>query len=330
MWYFWVRKLLFLLPTEVAHHWVLLALRYFPSQAFPKISIHSSPIQVMGLNFAHPIGLAAGLDKNAEYIDGLAKLGFSFIEVGTVTPKAQAGNPKPRLFRIPQAQALINRMGFNNLGVHALVDNIRKSQYRGILGINIGKNKDTPLAHAADDYEYCMEVVYASASYITVNISSPNTPDLRALQQGNFFEQLIDRLTNKRRLLTASHDKHVPLAIKISPDESEETLQHMVEILVRYQVEAMIATNTTTQRDEDIMGLTHGDELGGLSGSPLREKSLQCLRFLKMVAGDRLTLIASGGIDSPQAIQERLAAGASLVQVYSGLIYQGPAILRVL
>lgn len=328
MGYFWLRKLLFLLPTEVAHHLVLCALCYMPRQLLPKIPIYNSPIEVMGLRFAHPIGLAAGLDKNAEYMDGLSKLGFSFIEVGTITPKPQPGNLKPRLFRIPQAQALINRMGFNNKGVHALVNNIRKSQYRGILGINIGKNKDTPLAHAVDDYEYCMESVYPLASYITVNISSPNTPELRALQQGDFFEHLIDRLTKKRQLLTNLHHKQVPLVVKISPDESEETLEHIVKILLQYQVEAIIATNTTTQRDEDIIGLQHVDEAGGLSGAPLREKALQCLRFLKSVAGDRLTLIASGGIDSPQAIQERLQAGASLVQVYSGLIYQGPAILR--
>lgn len=322
-----IRPILFRLDPETAHHVALSALKYIPKCCFPKPALQT--VKVLGLEFPHRIGLAAGFDKNGDYLDALAKLGFSFIELGTVTPRAQLGNPKPRLFRLPEAQAIINRMGFNNKGVDALLNNIKKAHYKGILGINIGKNKDTPIDQSADDYIYCLRKVYRSASYITINISSPNTPDLRQLQQGDYFIDLIKKLCSERKMLENEHQQYVPLLIKLSPDESDETLKTMAEIMVSHGIDGIIATNTTCDRSL-VHNRLHGNEIGGLSGQPLASRATHCLRILKQVVGNDVTLIASGGIDNVTIAKEKFAAGASLLQVYSGLIYKGPSLIRAL
>lgn len=320
-----VRPLLFCMEAEKAHHVALEALRFMPAWCFAKPKL-ATPIQALGYQFPHPLGLAAGLDKNGEYIDALAKLGFSFIEVGTVTPKPQQGNPKPRLFRLPKAQALINRMGFNNRGVEYLIQQVKKARFDGVLGINIGKNKDTPLVRAVDDYLYCLQHVYAHASYVAVNISSPNTPDLRKLQQGDYFKALISQLREEQLQLTDKHQRYVPLVIKLSPDEDEETLKMMAETIVSHGIDGIIATNTTSSR-EQVTHLPYANEAGGLSGKPLVGKSTEVIRLLKAIVGDEVSIIGVGGIDSKVTAKEKLAAGASLVQVYTGLIYQGPGLV---
>ncbi|WP_028387979.1 quinone-dependent dihydroorotate dehydrogenase [Legionella fairfieldensis] len=322
-----IRPLLFCLDTEQAHDLSLAALRWLPRFCFKRPE--GFEIRTMGLTFPHQIGLAAGLDKNGEHLDALSKLGFSFIEVGTITPRPQSGNPQPRLFRIPQAEAIINRMGFNNPGVDALVSNIEQASYKGILGINIGKNKETLLAQAAEDYSYCLRKVYQYASYVTINISSPNTPELRLLQQEAFLGDLLDQLIETQKRLTDRYQRFVPLVIKLSPDEPDEILKQIADISVQKGISGIIATNTTCARDK-MASLPHGQEEGGLSGKPLRERSTQCLRLLKQVVGNELTLIGVGGIDSPEAAREKLQAGASLLQVYSGLIYKGPGLVRTL
>jgi dihydroorotate dehydrogenase len=299
-------------------------LSYLPQFYFKKPP--SKPVIAMGLDFPHPVGLAAGLDKNGEYLDGLAKIGFSSIELGTVTPRPQEGNPKPRLFRLPEAQGIINRMGFNNQGVDALITHIKKAHYKGILGINIGKNKDTPLNQAADDYLFCLRKVYEHASYITINISSPNTPDLRQLQQGEYFADLLSQLQTEQIKLSDQFQRHVPLVVKVSPDETDETLKQMTEIILHHGIEGIIATNTTCSR-ELVKNIPHAEEQGGLSGRPLTDLSNQCLHLLKQYVGNALTLIGVGGIDGSISAQEKLNSGASLVQVYSGLIYQGPGLV---
>ncbi|CAM2948172.1 quinone-dependent dihydroorotate dehydrogenase [Legionella worsleiensis] len=320
-----IRPLLFKLDAETAHHLVLSTLDNLPGWCFKTNA--GKPVHAMGLVFPHPVGLAAGLDKNADHLDGLEKLGFSFIEVGTVTPRPQSGNSKPRLFRLPEAQALINRMGFNNQGVDALVTHVKKAKYNGILGINIGKNKETALQHAADDYCYCLQKVYEHASYVTVNISSPNTPDLRQLQKGDYLVQLLSLLHTEQKKLADRYQKHVPLVVKVSPDEDEETLKVMTDVFLSHGIEGIIATNTTCTR-EQVKNLTHGDEQGGLSGKPVEELANRCLTLLKHYVGDAITLIGAGGIDSPEAAQRKIAAGASLIQLYTGLIYQGPGLVN--
>ncbi|MGC1182674.1 quinone-dependent dihydroorotate dehydrogenase [Legionella sp.] len=322
-----LRPLLFFMDPERAHSLSLSALHYMPITR--NKSIDAKPINSMGLQFPHAVGLAAGFDKNGEYLDSLSKLGFSFIELGTVTPRAQLGNPKPRLFRLPEAQAIINRMGFNNQGVDILVNRIIQANYKGILGVNIGKNKDTSLNRAVDDYLYCLKKVYAHASYVTINISSPNTPDLRQLQQGAYFANLLSQLRAEQMKLADEFQRHVPLVVKVSPDEDNETLKQMTEVILQHRVEGIIASNTTCSR-EGIKNLPHAEEIGGLSGKPLQELSLQCLSLLKQYVGDAVTLIGVGGIDSCQTAQEKLDAGASLLQVYSGLIYQGPGLVHQL
>lgn len=318
-----LHPILFSLESEKAHNLTLSALDYLPSILFKKPQ--DKPLKVMGLHFSHPVGLAAGLDKNGEHLDALAKLGFSFIEIGTVTPKPQMGNPKPRLFRLTEDRALINRMGFNNLGVEALVNNVKKSQFKGVLGINIGKNKDTDLNRAADDYLYCLQKVYEYASYITINISSPNTPDLRALQQKEYFASLLSVIQEKRQRLADKFGVQVPLVIKVSPDEEAETLKNMTEVILSQEIEGIIATNTTCSR----LGLksNKAKEAGGLSGKPLTSLSTDCLSLLKSYVGNAVTLIGVGGIDSSESALEKLKAGASLVQVYTGLIYEGPGLV---
>lgn len=326
MMYRLLRRFLFLFDPECVHAFILRCLCWVPAACFVRPEV-TDPIDVMGLTFPHRIGLAAGLDKNAAFLDALSKLGFAFIEVGTVTAKPQVGNPKPRLFRLPKAHALINRMGFNNLGVDALVSNIQRAHYQGILGINIGKNKDTPLEQAVDDYVYCLQRVYPYASYVTVNISSPNTPDLRQLHQADYFENLIQQLQTARQRLEMEHERRVPLVVKLSPDESVSVLKHMVDVMIKYGIDGLIATNTTSDRDA-VRHLPHGNEAGGLSGVPLRQRSTSTLKTLKALVGDKLVLIGAGGIDSPEAAQEKRDAGAMLLQIYTGLIYQGPGLIR--
>jgi dihydroorotate dehydrogenase len=322
-----IRPLLFGIDAERAHCLSLSALDYFPQSCFKKAK--GKPVQAMGLHFPHAVGLAAGLDKNGEHLDALGKLDFSFIELGTVTPKPQIGNPKPRLFRIPDAQAIINRMGFNNQGVDKLVEHVKKTRYQGILGINIGKNKETSLDCAAEDYLYCFNKIYEHASYVTINISSPNTPDLRQLQQGAYFSDLLSQLQREQHKLADTFQRLVPLVVKVSPDEDAETLKHMTEVILNHGISGVIATNTTCSR-EGVLGMPFAEETGGLSGKPVRELSLRCLSLLKQYMGNSVTLIGVGGIDDCHSAQEKLDAGASLVQVYSGLIYKGPGLIHEL
>jgi dihydroorotate dehydrogenase len=322
-----VRPFLFCLDAEKAHNLTLSALHFLPEFCFKQPV--GKEVRAMGLKFPHQVGLAAGLDKNGEHLDALAKIGFSFIELGTVTPKPQLGNPKPRLFRLPEAQAIINRMGFNNQGVDALVTNVKKATYRGILGINIGKNKDTPLNQAAEDYLYCLAKVYNLASYVVINISSPNTPDLRLLQQEQFFRDLLVQLCEQQKRLADKYQREVPLVIKLSPDESDETLKEMAEVILELKIAGIIATNTSSSRD-GVADLKYGSEQGGLSGRPIFNRATHCLRVLKQIVGSEVSLIGVGGIDNSKTAQEKLDAGADLLQIYSGLVYKGPGLVQEL
>lgn len=323
--YKYLRPLLFMLPPEIAHELVLKSLEWVPRSCFgsaPK----AQAIQAMGLTFPHRVGLAAGLDKDGLYVAGLRKLSFAFIEVGTVTPLPQLGNPKPRLFRLPEAHALINRMGFNNRGVDALFESLQKQQGEGILGINIGKNKHTPVDQATEDYRICFEKVYQVADYVTVNLSSPNTPDLRLLQQADYFTDLLSVLIDVQKRCADRYARHVPLVVKCSPDETDDTLKRMVEMAMRHGIQGIIATNTTVQRPG--MQEKCAQEKGGLSGRPLFEASTHTLRLLKQEVGSAMTLIAAGGIEDERTTNEKIKAGASLLQVYTGLIYEGPGLVR--
>jgi dihydroorotate dehydrogenase len=285
------------------------------------------PVQVMGLQFDNPVGLAAGLDKNGDAIDGLSQLGFGFIEIGTVTPRAQPGNPKPRLFRLPQAEAVINRMGFNNHGVEHLLERVRAARYAGVLGINIGKNVDTPVERAVDDYLICLDKVYAHASYVTVNVSSPNTPGLRSLQFGDSLKSLLESLRKRREQLAQAHGRRVPLAIKIAPDMNDEEAAQVAAALLETEMDAVIACNTTLSR-QGVENLPYANEAGGLSGAPVRDKSTHMVRVLASELGTRLPIIAAGGITEGQHAAQKIEAGASLVQLYSGFIYKGPMLIR--
>jgi dihydroorotate dehydrogenase len=326
MFYPLIRRLLFCLPPETAHRFALKSLQYSKAFGNPQPSSIQTKT-IMGLNFPNPVGLAAGLDKNGEYLPGLASLGFGFIEVGTVTPRPQPGNPKPRLFRIPKAQALINRMGFNNQGVDALLTHISHAHYNGILGINIGKNFDTPLEEAIKDYLFCLRKVYIHASYIVINISSPNTPGLRQLQQDTELTTLLTSLKEEQLKLTIQHGKHVPLVIKIAPDLEEETIAKMAKTFLDHSIDGVIATNTTISR-HGVQRLRHGEESGGLSGRPLLEQSLTVVRQLHTSLQGKIPIIGCGGIFSATDAQQMLTAGASLLQIYSGLIYKGPGLIK--
>jgi dihydroorotate dehydrogenase len=289
-------------------------------------AIADKPIKVMGLEFKNPVGLAAGLDKNGDYINALAALGFGFVEIGTVTPRPQPGNPKPRLFRLPEHQAIINRMGFNNLGVDHLLAQVKQSAYAGILGINIGKNFDTPIENAADDYLIGLRKAYAAASYITLNISSPNTQNLRRLQQGDEIKSLMAALKAEQLKLQQEHSKYVPLVVKIAPDLTADEIRHIARLLLEFDIDGVIATNTTIARDM-IAGHALAHETGGLSGAPVKDKSTAVVRGLAVELNGRIPIIAAGGILSAEDAEEKLKAGASLVQVYSGLIYKGPQLI---
>lgn len=325
MFYRLIRPFLFMIPPEKAHEYVLTCLAYMPRFCFS--SVEALPLSVMGMVFKHPVGLAAGLDKNGDYIDALGRLGFSFLELGTVTPKPQLGNPLPRLFRIPEKQALINRMGFNNLGIDYLVSNIKKASYEGKIGVNIGKNKETSLNKAHEDYLYCLRKAYEVADYITVNISSPNTPDLRQLQQVDYFQSLVSMLREEQLQLADTYQKYVPLVIKISPDETDESLKRMAFVMLNEGIDGVIATNTTADK-RLLEGLPYSEEGGGISGKVLGLRALHCLRLLKEEIGTEMAIIGVGGIDSAERAKLRISAGADLIQLYTGLIYKGPGLLK--
>ncbi|RUQ37346.1 MAG: quinone-dependent dihydroorotate dehydrogenase [Candidatus Competibacteraceae bacterium] len=330
MFYYPIRTLLFQLDPETAHCWTLQLLRSMaalPLSGLLTSDVPSAPRQVMGIDFPNPVGLAAGLDKNGECIGAWAALGFGFVEIGTVTPRPQPGNPKPRMFRLPKAQALINRMGFNNKGVDYLVEQVRQAQFKGVLGINIGKNADTPVAQAVDDYLIGLRKVYPWARYVTVNISSPNTPGLRDLQYGAALDQLLAALKAEQQRLADSYGRYIPLAVKIAPDIADADVPTVGRALVRHGIDAVIATNTTFSR-AGVEGLPHADEAGGLSGAPLRDRSTAVVRQLAEVVEGALPIIASGGILSGADAAAKIAAGASLVQIYTGFIYRGPTLIR--
>lgn len=322
-----LRTLLFKLDAEKAHHLTFsLAQRALSLGLLPQTQIPNKPKTVMGITFPNRVGLAAGLDKNGDYIDILARFGFGFIEIGTITPRAQTGNPTPRLFRLPQAHAIINRMGFNNNGVDALLANVTRSTFKqngGILGINIGKNADTPIENAVDDYLICLSKVYAHASYITVNISSPNTKNLRDLQQQDALDALLAQLRQSQLQLADVHQKYVPMVLKIAPDMDDEQIATIAELLKLHHIDGVIATNTTLDKTS-VAHLPHGDETGGLSGEPVREKSTALIKKLHSHLNNEVPIIGVGGIFSGEDADDKIAAGAQLVQVYSGLIYKGP------
>ena len=330
MFYPLIRKVLFRLNPEQVHELTFRQLRYImhsPLRFMLQQSVNFKPTTCMGLTFKNPLGLAAGLDKDGECIDAFGAMGFGFVEIGTVTPRPQPGNDKPRLFHLVEAEGLINRMGFNNLGVDNLVENIKKAQYDGIIGINIGKNKTTPIEQSKDDYLICMEKIYSHAGYIAVNISSPNTPDLRLLQYGEVLDDLLQAIKKKQQRLAEQYQKYVPIVVKIAPDLSEQEIVQITDSLVRHQIDGVVATNTTLDRSL-VKGLKYSGEVGGLSGRPVQLKSTEIVRLLAKELKGQLPIIGVGGIDSLVAAREKLAAGASLLQVYSGFIYHGPKLIK--
>lgn len=323
-----IRKALFSMEAENAHQLSLQALKwlgYLPNLQ----QVPHNPVKVMGLTFKNPIGLAAGADKNGEAIDGFAQLGFGFIEVGTVTPLAQDGNPRPRQFRLLEAEGIINRNGFNNLGVDVLIENVKKSNYQGILGINIGKNATTPIERSWDDYQICLRKVYQHADYITVNISSPNTKNLRSLQYGEALDDLLKSLKAEQTQLAQRQGIYKPLVLKIAPDLSSDEIASVADSLIRHQIDGVIAGNTTLSR-QTVEGLPHADQQGGLSGKPLNTLSTQVIRQLSQELKGKIPIIGSGGIHSVQSGQEKIDAGASLLQLYSAMVYHGPKLIRAL
>ena len=324
-----LRPLLFSLDPELAHEVTLKLLKLSDSSGLSALLypiLPEKPVEVMGLHFKNPVGLAAGLDKNGDYINALDALGFGFIEIGTVTPRPQPGNPKPRLFRLPEHEAIINRMGFNNTGIDHLLAQAQHSGYSGILGINIGKNFDTPIEEATEDYLMGLRKAYTSASYITINISSPNTKNLRQLQQGDEIRRLVANLKNEQLSLEQEYGFYVPLAIKIAPDLTDEEISHIASLLLDFEIDGVIATNTTISR-EAIAEHPLAQEAGGLSGAPVKTASTRVVKGLAAELQDKVAIIAAGGILSAEDAQEKLNAGASLVQVYSGLIYKGPQLI---
>lgn len=321
---------MFSCDAEWSHNFALGSLKklaHSPLSALWRQDLAAKPVTVAGIRFDNPLGLAAGLDKNAECIDAFGQMGFGFIEVGTVTPKPQIGNEKPRIFRLPQSEAIINRMGFNNKGVDYLVENVKKARYNGVLGINIGKNKDTPNEQGKDDYILCMRKVYLHASYITVNISSPNTPGLRDLQFGDALLDLLNTIKNEQLDLQAKYDKYVPVFIKIAPDMDQIAVNQVAQTLLQSKMDGVVATNTTLDRTA-VSGQQHANEAGGLSGLPVQDKSTEVIRQLRAALGNELPIIGVGGIHDANSAAEKLAAGANLLQIYTGFIYQGPALVK--
>ncbi len=324
-----IRKFLFKLNAETSHELTLdllgAAKRLGILGLFaPKVP--DQPVELLGLTFPNSVGLAAGLDKNGDYIDALGSLGFGFIEIGTITPRPQPGNPKPRLFRLPEHEAIINRMGFNNKGVDHLVEQVKKSQYKGVLGINIGKNFDTAVEDADRDYEICLEKVYAHADYVAVNISSPNTPGLRKLQFGESLTSLLSTLKAAQVRLQGEHGKYTPILVKIAPDMDEAETRLVATALLESDMDGVISTNTTLAR-EAVAGHIHADEAGGLSGLPVREASNHVLAWLKDELQGKMPIIGVGGILDGASAAQKASLGADLVQVYSGFIYKGPKLI---
>jgi len=330
MFYSAIRNVLFKFDAETAHEFSIKSLKNTgatPLNFLYKQKIEGKPVHAMGIHFPNVCGLAAGLDKNGECIRAFDDMGFGFVEVGTVTPRPQPGNDKPRIFRLPEANAIINRMGFNNKGVDYLVEQVRKAKFRGVLGINIGKNKDTPEENAKDDYIHCMRKVYNYATYVTVNISSPNTPGLRSLQYGDALNELLSALKAEQESLAKEYDKYVPVAVKIAPDLNEEEVKSIADCLMANNIDGVIATNTTLSR-EGVENLEHGGEMGGLSGVPVKDKSTEVIRLLAKELDGKLPIIGVGGISNGKDAQEKIDAGATLVQVYTGFIYQGPDLVK--
>lgn len=329
------RSALFQFEAEDAHKLALGGLDFAQwSGLLPLVSpsMPEQPVELLGMRFPNCVGLAAGMDKNGDFLDVMATLGFGFVEAGTVTPRPQPGNPQPRLFRIPQANALINRMGFNNKGVDHLVDRLQAWQRSGkkngcIVGANIGKNFDTPIDRASDDYLICLQKVYAHCDYVTVNVSSPNTKGLRSLQGTTELEQLLSLLKNEQLSLAEQHGKYVPFLVKIAPDLADDELGPICDVLVAQQIDGIIATNTTISRD-GVADHQHGSETGGLSGAPLHKRSVDVVRQLRGLLGAKYPIIGVGGITSGEDGQAMLQAGADLVQVYSGFVYRGPSLIR--
>ena len=328
-----IRKFFFSLDAENAHGIGMSGVSLLSATGLGCVlskSVPDCPVDVMGLKFPNPVGLAAGLDKNGDHIDGLAALGFGFLEIGTITPRPQPGNPRPRLFRIPEKQAIINRMGFNNEGVDKLIANVKAANFPkkgGILGINIGKNFDTPIEKAVDDYLACLEAVYPLASYITVNISSPNTKNLRELQKDEALDALLAPLKKAQARLADQHGRYVPMALKIAPDLESEQITGIADLLRRHRMDGVIATNTTIART-GVEGMKHAEETGGLSGAPLFKASTEVVRQLAGALKGELPIIGVGGIMSGEDAAAKIAAGASLVQFYSGFIYRGPDLVN--
>lgn len=323
------RPLLFQLDPETAHVASLQGLKLAQRAGLTRLlvkSVKPKPVQVMGLNFPNPLGLAAGLDKHAEYVDALGSLGFGFLEIGGVTPRPQPGNPRPRVFRLPEQEAIINRFGFNSVGIEQFVENLRRATYGGILGVNLGKNKETPLDRAVDDYAICLEKIYPHAHFATINVSSPNTPNLRQLQSAAELGPLLGALYRKREELSQRHGRQVALALKIAPDLSDIEIEVMGRTAVEQKMDAIIATNTTLSRDS-VRGLPHGNEEGGLSGAPLRDTSTEVIRKLARALDGALPIIGVGGIMDAQHARDKLAAGATLLQLYCGLVYRGPDVV---
>lgn len=330
MLYRMLRNVMFRLDAEKSHHLGLTGLSLMELSGVSSLlyrKIAAKPVRVMGLEFPNAVGLAAGLDKNGDYIEAMSALGFGFVEIGTVTPRPQPGNPKPRLFRIPEAEGIINRMGFNNLGVDHLLEQVKAADSKSLIGINIGKNFDTPVEKAVDDYLSGLNKVYAHADYVTINISSPNTPGLRKLQFGESLDQLLSALKQAQAELAKEHGRYVPMAVKVAPDLSSEEVNELAQAFSKHQIDAVIATNTTMSRDE-VNGLNNADEAGGLSGAPVFEKSTEVVRQFRAALPQDLPIIAAGGIMSAEDALAKLEAGAALVQIYSGLIYRGPSLVR--
>ena len=327
-----IKFFLFLFNPEFAHHLAMKSLKianFLGLLSLVSKKNQCKPRIVMGLTFVNPVGLAAGLDKNAEYIDCLAKLGFGFIEVGTITPKAQPGNPKPRSFRLTKEEGIINRFGFNNDGIDKAIENIKKSKFKGILGINIGKNFDTPINKAVNDYLLCFRKSYLYASYITLNVSSPNTKNLRKLQEGENLDDLLKKIKNEQKILYKKYGKYVPFLLKISPDNTTSQLSFICELLIKYGIDGVIATNTTLSRDQ-VSKSKIRNESGGLSGLPLRLSSLDTLKFLKLNLDGKIPIIGVGGIMSGNDGKEKIDNGAVLIQIYSGLIFKGYKLIHEL
>ncbi|KFZ38595.1 dihydroorotate dehydrogenase [Shewanella mangrovi] len=330
MFYELAQKVMFQMDPELAHNLAMKGLRATgnnPLNCFYSQNIAPAPVTFMGVTFPNPVGLAAGMDKDGECIDAFYAMGFGHVEVGTVTPRPQPGNDKPRLFRIKPAKAIINRMGFNNKGVDNLVANLIAKKSNAVVGVNIGKNKDTPVEQGKEDYLICMDKVYPYADYIAVNISSPNTPGLRTMQYGELLEDLLSSLKFRQKELAAKYNKYVPVALKIAPDLTEEEIEKIADALIQNEFDGVIATNTTLSRD-GVSGLANSNETGGMSGKPLQDLSTKVIKQLATCLKGKVPILGGGGINSAEDALAKLDAGAEMVQIYSGFIYQGPKLIK--